>query len=192
MKRSIIYSIFLVMTLGITSCMEEYCNYDRKPRPGEKPPVLFQYEYYNYAWGFRHHGFLIDEYGHVKGFDQPKEWTAPDSLGMITEAGLLNNLAQCDTVCTTVEREDLDYYFRKIEDVRDGKIADYGLLMADAGTGTFSAWSWNEKSGKYENIFLISNGDLNRVNTNQDVNPMVEWLKTIGKSTNRFWWFDGK
>lgn len=152
-------------------------------------PVLFQYEYYNYAWGFRHLGFMIDQKGNVNGFKQPKNWTVPDSMGMMSKAGLENNLAQCDTVCGTVDKFLLDENYKKIPDIRNGKIIDNGLVMADAGTGELSAWFWNERAEKYENVFLISNGDVYKVNSHPDVKELVDWLRKIGEKTDRFFWF---
>ena len=183
MKKSIIFSILLVIALGFTSCEQPDCGCQFKQ------PVLFQYEYYNYAWGFRHRGFLIDEYGNVNGFEQPSKWMVPDSSGMMSKADLEYNLAQCDTVSGKVDEEVLDDYFRKIEDIRYGKIVDTGLYMADAGTGVLSAWYWNEKAGKYESVFLISNGDVNKINTHASVKEIVEWLKKVGEKTNRFYWY---
>jgi len=189
MKKSIFFSILLIAALGFTSCVKIDCGCD--PKPNHKQPVLFQYEYYNYAWGFRHSGFLIDEYGNVNGFKQPSRWITADSTGMMTKADLEYNLDQCDTICGKVNKEVLENNFRKIEDIRYGKIDDYGMVMADAGTGVFSAWYWNERVRKYENVFLISNGDISKVNTHRSVKEIVEWLRTIGEKTNRFWWYPG-
>ena len=191
MKRSIFLSILLVAILGLTSCMKKNCGCDPDPKTGHNPPVLFQYEYYNYAWGFRHRGFLIDQDGRVNGFEQPKKWIVTDSTGMLTKADLEYNLAQCDTICGKVEKELLEENFRKIEDIRFAKIEDTGLYMADAGTGVISAWYWNKKAEKYENVFLISNGDVNKINTHASVKEIVEWLKKAGEKTGRFYWYGG-
>ena len=154
MKRSIILSIILVAVLGFTGCMKRNCGCDPDPKPEYNPPILFQYEYYNYAWGFRHHGFLIDQDGRVNGFEQPKKWMQPDSAGMMGREDLEFNLRQCDTLCGKVDKELLNDNFKKIEDIRFGKIEDTGIYMADAGTGVISAWYWNKRAEKYENVFL--------------------------------------
>jgi hypothetical protein len=191
MKKSISLLTILAATWVLAGCLKENCDCDQDNRPAGMPPVVFQYEYFNYAWGFRHHGFLIDEQGNIQGFRQPEKWMTPDSSGMMTRADLVYNLAQCDTVCGKVDLDVLDRNFLKINNIRSGKIADNGLVMADAGTGVFSAWYWNEKAEKYENVFLISNGDVYRINTHSDVKEIVEWLKAIGEKTGRFYWFGG-
>jgi len=183
MKKSILISVILVAVLGISGC--------EKPDCGCKidQPVVFQYDYINYAWGFRHHGFLIDGKGYIVGFQQPAKWMDPDSSGMITKADLEFNLSQGDTICGQVDIEDLERNFKKIMDIRSGKIIDNGMVMADAGTGVLSAWYWSENAQKYENVFLISNGDYSMENSHESVSSLVEWLKEIGAKTNRFYWF---
>ncbi len=190
MKRPIIFSTLLVAVLSVTGCMKMDCGQDSEPEFSQ--PVLFQYEYYNYAWGFRHHGFLIDEEGRINGFEEPKKWITPDSSGFMSKADLEYNLVQCDTFCGKVDKEDMAHYFRKIGEVRDSKIKDNGMVMADAGTGVFSAWYWNRREQMYENVFLVSNGDVSRINTHESIMEMIEWLKRAGEKTNRFWWFEGK
>jgi hypothetical protein len=192
MKRSFFFPVILLTALGLSGCMKKDCGCDPDSELTEiLPPVVFQYEYYNYAWGFRHQGFLIDHNGHVKGFQQPKKWISMDSSGMISKADLEFNLAQCDTVCGKVEFNVLEDYYLKIKDIRYGKIADNGMVMADAGTGVLSAWYWNEKAWKYENVFLISNSDVYRINTHHDVKEMVDWLRKIGEKTPWFYWYGG-
>jgi hypothetical protein len=190
MKRFLSISILLAAFLLITSCMKENCGCDEKMV--SYPPVLFQYEYYNYAWGFRHHGFMIDAHGNVNGFSQPENWVSPDSMGFISKSDLEHNLALCDTVSTTVSDLEVQTNYRRIESIRGGKIFDHGQFMADAGTGVLSAWYWNKRIGKYESVFLMSNGDIFKENSHPDVKAMVDWLKRIGEKTDRFYWFDGK
>lgn len=181
--------MIIAAALAMTGCMQKNC--DCEPKFTHQPPVLFQYEYVNYAWGFRHHGFLIDPDGQLRGFRQPAKWISADSTGMLTRADLEYNLSQCDTVCGKVEKGELDRQFRKIEEIRHGYLTDPEMVMADAGTGVFSAWYWNEKIEMYEQVFLVSNGDVYRVNTHPDVKALIEWLKQAGEKTGRFYWFGG-
>lgn len=201
MKSRIAFSIFLIAALGLTGCMKRDCGCypdrdgghdgNHHGQYGQLPPVLFQYEYINYAWGFRHNGFFLDQDGRIVSFKQPEKWIFPDSTGLLTKADLQYNLAQCDSVFGRVNQRELDNNYDKIQDVRLGTILDNGLIMADAGTGVMSAWYWNDKLRSYENVFLMSNGDRSRVNTHPDVKGIVEFLKQAGKKTTRFNWFDG-
>lgn len=189
MNKSFSIIILLAVFIGLTSCLKENCGCE----PDNQPPVLFQYEYYNYAWGFRHHGFLIDSAGNIQGFRQPQKWMEPDTDGMMTDAALAFNLDQCDTICGKTKLTEMNLYYSSINDIRlKSKIIDHGMVMADAGTGVLSAWSWNKEAGKYESVFLISNGDLFRENRHPDVKKIIDWLKEIGEKTDRYFWYEGK
>lgn len=183
MKKVSMY--FAVLLIGglLMSCTKERCNCEKDQ------PVLFQYEYINYAWGYRHHGFMITPDGNIHGFSQPAAWKECDSTGLLTSADLEFNLNQCDTVFGSVDTDSLNNFFNQIEEIRAGEIRDTGIDMFDAGTGVFSAWYWSSKASKYEKVFLISNGDNNFENTNSHVDQLVEWLKKTGQKTDRFYWY---
>jgi hypothetical protein len=132
---------------------------------------------------------MIDNQGVIRAFDNPEKWIEMDSTGLMTEVDLAYNLAQCDTICGTVDRKDLEQYYSRIRDIRYGEIIDSGMVMADAGTGVLSAWYWNEKAGKYENVLLASNGDYQKINTHEDVSEIIAWMRWIGEKTDNFWWF---
>jgi len=55
MKIKIITFLILTsVTLSFTSCKKSYIVSD-------KQQILFQVDYINYAWGYQHNGFIIDE-----------------------------------------------------------------------------------------------------------------------------------
>ena len=49
----------LLSTLFITGCK-------RNVSINEKQAMLFQVDYVNYAWGYQHNGFIIDNQGNSK------------------------------------------------------------------------------------------------------------------------------
>lgn len=187
MKTYALLASAMLLLFSLGGCMQRNCDCD--PDPLDYPPVVFQYEYINYAWGYRHHGFLIDSKGKVWGFGQPEKWTFPDTSGYMTRIGLEYNLALCDTLCGSVELKELQEQYSKIPDIQTGTIKDHGQVMFDAGLGVFTSWIWNEKMERYEPVFLISNGDVFRENSHPATSKVVEWLKSIGENTNRFYWY---
>lgn len=182
-KITILIAASLMIT-GLSSCHKDYCDYMAEA------PILFQYEYVNHAWGYHHRGFLIDTDGKVLGFDRPKDWKFPDSTGLLSKADLEFNLEYCDTICGQIETDDAWHYYMKLHSFDGSDTRDLGIYMADAGTGVLSGWVWNDKHKAYENVFLRSNGDFNRVNNHKDTDAIVDWLKSIGEKSNRFWWFE--
>ncbi len=183
MKKTVIPIAIVILTGLLLSCTKERCNCEKDQ------PVLFQYEYINFAWGYRHHGFMITADGNIHGFRQPAGWKECDSTGLISSADLEFNLNQCDTLFGAVDTDSLVGFFNQVEEIRTGEIQDIELNIADAGTGVFSAWYWNSEAEMYEKVFLISNGDANMRNTNSKVLPLVEWLKKTGQKTDRFYWY---
>ncbi len=173
-----------LMIAGLSSCHKDY--YDHPVQP----PVLFQYEYVNYAWGYQHRGFLITSEGKVLGFDHPKDWKFVDSTGFMSKADLEFNLEYCDTICGQVDFDDIRHYYRKLLSIDGSEVRDLGIYMADAGTGVLSGWVWNPQHRAYENIFLRSNGDMNKENTGKAAESITDWLKGIGEKSNRFWWYE--
>jgi len=187
MNRSATLSVFLVALLAFMGCSKPDCGCDDL----SDHPVLFQYDYINHAWGYNHHGFLIEGNGDVHGFLRPSNWVFPDSAGRISKIDLLFNLEQCDTLYTTLDKKELKGFYDQISQLRNGKIEDTGVTMNDAGIGTLSAWYWNETAKQYENVFLVSKGDSNKINTAALVPEIVDWLVKIGEETDRFFWFKG-
>ncbi len=61
----------------------------------ERQSVLFQFEYINYAWGYQHQGFIIDNKGNVLTYNNPEGWNFPDNNLNITEIQFNENLDKC-------------------------------------------------------------------------------------------------
>ena len=47
---------------------------------------MFQLEYVNYAWGYQHNGFIIDNEGNVLTYSNPENWNFPDKDFSLTES----------------------------------------------------------------------------------------------------------
>lgn len=174
-------SIFII---GISSCKKEEIIEE------VISPVLFEYEYTNFAWGVQHFGWMIDDENAVRGFSLPDNWNYPDEDGFLSEQELTENLAKSDTTYFSVE----DYFLLKHYDERfnfEGAVIDTSdLQMADAGIGALYVYVWNIQLEKFKRVLLASRGDINMDNGHSQAGPAVTWLETIGKQTDRFFWFD--
>ncbi len=179
--------------IGLSGCMKinECEHHHDGDRDLIDQPVVFEFEYINHAWGYRHHGFFIEGDGQIRGYGQPKEWRKIDSSGYIRESDLLFNLDQADTVYGRAGEDDLLYHFGLIDDARYGKIKELDLNMADAGVASIYAYYRHEISGRLERVFLACSGDLNRENTSSAARMIVFWLKEEGRDIDRFHWYGG-
>ena len=72
MKTLSVKNIFILFTvIFITGCKKNIVI-------NEKQAILFQVEYINYAWGYQHNGFIIDNEGNVLTYKNPQNWNFPD------------------------------------------------------------------------------------------------------------------
>ena len=61
----------------------------------ENQAVLFQVEYVNYALGYQHNGFIIDNKGNVLTYSNPENWNFPDKGLTISESQVKENMGKC-------------------------------------------------------------------------------------------------
>ncbi len=179
-------NVWILLCVGvlILSCEKQEVDRDITQ------PVLFEYEYVNHAWVYTHFGWMIDDQGKVVGYNLPKAWTSMDHEGYISKDDLLQNYQQSDTVYTTVDGDKLLDQFDHRFDVINTRLDTADSYMADAGVGALYVYVWNTKKNKYQRQLLAMKGDLSISNNRPQVKSMVDWLISVGKQTDRFFWFD--
>ena len=164
----------LLLGLMVVGCEKEY-------EAPEEQPVLFEYRYVNFAWGYSEHGWLIDAEGEVHRYDFPEDYRLPDSLGYICVEDLNYNLTQCDSILDSVESADLDYYVGLIQGASGGQILDMENVAADAGISTLSCYLYIPHKDMYKYVFLAQSGDWEQINDSREAKTLVTWLKEIGE-----------
>ena len=166
--------ILLTMLLALVSC--EDCEYD----PPEKQPVYFEYNYINYAWGYQHHGWLIDGDGFVRYFESPDSFRTADSSGFMTLDELEYNLAQTDSIIEQVDPEELQGYIDCISGAAKGEIGKSTNIAADAGTSVLTCYRYDEGRDLYQQVFLAQSGDWEQFNLSAEAEKLVTWLRGFG------------
>lgn len=165
----------MLLSIVISSCEGIFGS------DGEIPDqvVLFQYTYINHAWGYQHHGWLIDSTGEARCFEQPEAWNFPDSSGTIGFEEMMANLSMADSSCFIVSSAELERYAGKIEDASDGELTIPENVMADAGISGYYAWAYNATTETYQRILLKEQGDWETENRSAAARAIVEWLEEI-------------
>lgn len=182
MKKSVI-SLLVITSLAFSCCKEDI--------PADlSQPVLFEYEYINYAWGYRHFGWMIDSEGKVRGYSLPEKWNGTDESMLISKVDLMENLAQTDESYTSVDNSDLLKHFNDRFDIQGARMDTSDVYMADAGIGALFVYVWDTSLNKYKKVLLASKGDLSVSNTSSKAKSAVSWLVKVGKQTDNFFWFD--
>lgn len=170
--RRALFVLFLVL-LG-SSCHKE--NYYRP----EDQPVFFEYRYTNYAWGLFDSGWLIDQEGNIRGFEFPLDYRVPDSTGHVSAEDLEYNLAQTDTLLSSIGREDFEKHIKMIGGAEDGNIGEPRARGADMGSSVLSCYAFDPGSGSYTYILLARKGDWEQYNQSAEAEKLVNWLKEKG------------
>ena len=168
MKAAIVF-IICVILLG---CEKE------KFLAGDKS-FLFISEYYNYAWGFQHWGWVIDNKGKLRTFKLPEKWHDVDKDGYLTEAEMLENYAQTDLSSVTIDSKELNAKVLQLYMAAGGKLSDPKSEMFDAGIVTYSGFIYVSKIGKYKRILLKQTGDIYIENQSQPAKDLYNWMLNI-------------
>ncbi len=185
LKLIIMKNLFLVafcVALIASSCDKEVESHDIVQ------PVLFEFEYINHAWGYKHSGWLIDENGDVKGFNLPEQWIFPDNDGYISKEDLRKNLLNTDTLYFRVDKDKLLDHFRSRFDLLNARMDTSDIFMADAGMSALSVFIWNSDKQKYKKQIIKTKGDIQLTNSNSKTKGVQNWLEDVGEKTDRFYW----
>jgi hypothetical protein len=162
--------IFLLSFLGICACSSD-SQFNKR--------IYFELSYLNYAWGYVHQGWVIDQDGKVYSFRNPKQWNMPDEEGYIKHNDLNNNRLYCDSIINTVDSKSLNYFVSLIPSVAYKSVTDKKWTGCDAGVLSYCCYYYDPTKGKYKQIILKESGDYSRENTSQYAEAISNWMSTI-------------
>ena len=165
--------------MGVVAILAMDCERTECGCP-EAQPVYFQYHYVNYAWGYQERGWLIDNQGQVRYFESPDGFRHPDSTGLISWEDLEYNLAQTDSLITTVEPQELNEYIAYIPGAAEGEIGVKENIAADAGSSVLSCYLYDQEKDAYRYVFLAMSGDWEQFNLSAEAGILTDWLIEFG------------
>jgi hypothetical protein len=170
---SLIIVLFLILLTG--GCRKSYMQ-------KEKQHILFQYEYINYAWGYVHEGFFVDDEGNVLYYRNPGNWNFHSQDYSITEKQIDENLSKCIRSEVKIDRVDLDKYSSFIDNISSSKITAKKSAGADAGTAVYICYTYNSQGGIYNGTLIKMEGDFTCENLNFYSKKVSMWLSEISGS----------
>jgi hypothetical protein len=166
-----LYLLLLAM-LVLVGCNSND-QYDKK--------VYFELSYINYAWGYVHQGWLIDQDGRVLSYHNPKTWNSVEDGGYITQDALSKNTLYCDSTIRTIPLATLSHYRSLIPSAVSGKIADHGWAGCDGGTLSYICYYYDSMNGKYKKAILKQSGDYSCENVSASAQSLITWMESISK-----------
>jgi hypothetical protein len=163
------------LLLMILSCRKH--NYSN-----ENKEILFQYEYINYAWGYQHNGYIIDNQGNVLTYNNPESWNFPDKDLMLTEEQVSQNISLCTHSGEKINESDLQKYSGFIKNIASSQVTAMKNVAADAGSLEFICYQYIGNTGKYKKYLIKMEGDFTCENLNFYSKKVVTWMKDINTS----------
>jgi hypothetical protein len=168
----IIISFFLLLTVG---CKKNYSISD-------KQAILFQFDYLNYAWGYDHNGFIIDNQGNIYIYSNPENWNFPDTEFSLSENQVTENINKCTRTGKTLPKEELQKYTGYIKNIASSKVTALKNVAADAGSLEYICYMYSESTGMYKGYLVKMEGDFTCENLNFYSKRVALWMKEIKNS----------
>lgn len=173
MKRSFMFAfMFISIALVSGGCKKSYDIND-------KQEILFQFEYLNYAWGFQHRGFIIDNKGNILTYNNPEKWNFWDKDLNLTAKQVDENLNMCNHTGRTVSEAELQKYAAYIKNIASSEVSAPKNVGADMGSAEYICYDFSESSGTYKKHLIKMEGDFTCENLNFYSKKVVLWLKDI-------------
>jgi hypothetical protein len=167
--------LLLLVVIFISGC-------NKKPVIADHQLIYFQFEYINYAWGFQHTGFIIDNEGKVLTFKNPQNWNFPDNNFNLAESQIRDNIGNCHYSGVTIPQDDFKKYVSYIKNISSSKITALKNVAADAGTTEYICYLYSQDSNNYKGYLIKQEGDFTCENLNFYSKKVAAWLKNINDS----------
>ncbi|GAB5527154.1 MAG: hypothetical protein Roseis2KO_50260 [Roseivirga sp.] len=163
------------------------CEQSQDEAPTEQPElpaelaVLFQYEYINWAWGYQHRGWFIDNHGNRRKFDVSESggWKNTDNDGYISKEDLTSSLAKATEVSQQIPLSVIVQHEQLIPGTVDGDLSEPENGGADMGAFAYFCYAWDEERQLYKKQLLSVEGDWSQHNTSQEAVALTKWLRTF-------------
>jgi len=167
--------LIALLVLLITGCKKNYIISD-------KQAILFQFEYVNYAWGYQHNGFIIDNGGNVMTYNNPEDWNFPDNDFSISESQVAKNIGSCIQSGKKIPKGELQKYTNFIKNIASSKVTALKNVAADAGSSEFICYQFSESTGTYKGYLIKMEGDFTCENLNFYSKKIAAWMRDINNS----------
>jgi hypothetical protein len=151
----------------------------------EKQAILFQVDYVNYAWGYQHTGFIIDNVGNILTYNNPQSWEFPDKDLNLSESQVHSNLEKCVKTGKKVSLQELKKNAGYIKNISSSKVTAMKNVAADAGSLEYFCYQFSENSRNYKGTIIKMEGDFTCENLNFFSKKVAAWLKKIHENIDK-------
>ncbi|MGH7467322.1 MAG: hypothetical protein ACRENP_04985 [Longimicrobiales bacterium] len=155
------------------------CSLIEEPEPDltERPPVLFEIEYFNQAALPRWRGYYIDSAGELYSYDRSNERTGPTvDQSAFTHAELMEKVDPGRTRVRAVSRTELQALSLLIPAAARGEITTTNRQCADAGVLSFLAYIFDHNALVFRKVVIRNEGDVARANQANEARQIYQYL----------------
>ena len=145
-------------------------------RPSIEQEYLFEFSHINFAWGFQMSGMYIDKQGNVYKYNHSHSPWKPSSDTLLTANDLQEKYAHKKELLTRIDTSVLNKMYKIINPAGDGKILQSQKKCFDMGSGTYTAYLFDSKTGQYTPVLLYQFGDRPQKNVSDEAKGLYEWL----------------
>lgn len=179
MKIFLLKILFLLLfILSFTGCKKNYLI-------SEKQTIIFQYDYTNYAWGYQHNGFIIDNQGNILTYNNPEDWNFRDKDMILTEEQVAENISKCQLSGKKIPENELRKFTAYIKKFASSEITAAKNVAADSGTAEYLCYQYSGTTGTYKGYLIRTEGDFTRENLNFYSKKVALWMKDINLSLSK-------
>lgn len=167
-----------MIILSATGCKKNYLT-------SEKQAIIFQYDYINYAWGYQHNGYIIDNEGNILTYNNPEDWNFRDKDMILTEEQVAENFSKCQLSGKKIPEEELRKFTAYIKKIASSEITAAKNIAADAGTAEYLCYQFSGTTDTYKGSLIRTEGDFTRENLNFYSKKVALWMKDINTSLSK-------
>lgn len=144
--------------------------------PSIEQEYLFEFSHINFAWGFQMSGMYIDKKGNVYTYNHSHSPWKPSSESYLTEEDLQEKYAYKKEHLSSIDTSVLNKMHKLINSAGDGKILQSQNKCFDMGSGMYTAYLFDSKTGQYNPVLLYQFGDRPQKNVSDEAKQLYEWL----------------
>ncbi|HEX2969085.1 MAG TPA: hypothetical protein VHO46_08245 [Bacteroidales bacterium] len=144
--------------------------------------ILFQLDYVNFAWGYQHYGYMIDNKGRVLTYNNPEKWNFPNDNFILTETQMEENISMCRISEKQIPVGEIKKYAAFIESISASKVSALRNTGNDAGSLQYNCYKYNESNLIYKGFLIKTEGDFTAENLNFHTRKVVTWMKDINEN----------
>jgi hypothetical protein len=175
---NVVMSFPLVASLAVQTLLGQHATAAVAQTPQSfSPGILCERTYVNYAWGFQHHGVVVDQEGHLYSYVRKAPWK-PRRADAPTREELEEKYSRRESLRTLPALE-LGAKLGLVEAAARGEFSAPRDTGRDMGAHACRCYMPVSDEGKYREVTLSVTGDWSYNNLSSAAHELTQWLESL-------------